>query len=164
MKLPKVKKLFRDPFFYMIAAVILVPGLLFAYGLRTSTRQTASINNLPAVESSNTETSSQNQSDPTDPQPITQAEQAVAVEKAPKAEPAAPAAPVCDQAKKQAAEDTKNSQTTSENQYHERQKSRLRVISTVYRKYMDEEIARHNNALNQIDATYSAAIAAANCS
>jgi hypothetical protein len=168
-KLGKVKKLLRDPFVLLIAAVVLVPALLVAYGAAHQNRPTASINTVETVQTDNSQVASQSTATTgTQQQPMTQAEQPVVEEKAPQQAPVAPApvvpsAPVCNEAKRQEAQSTRAPQVDQENRHHERQKDKIRVISVVYRKYWDEEAARHQNVLNQIESTYKAALSAANC-
>lgn len=161
MKLTTLQKLFRDPFVLLIAVVVLVPAVLVAYSIASQASSHTAVNSV-SQEAAEAETSETGSSSTATPQPITQAEQPVIEEKQPVAEPA-PQAAVCDQTKKQAAESTKATQISQENAQHERQKDKLRAVTKVYRRYWDDEKTRHDNALNQIEATYRASLAAANC-
>jgi cytoskeletal protein RodZ len=162
----RLTKLIKDPFMLLIVAVVLVPALLVVFAITQQTDSRSAVNNVsqetPNSESTQSSSSAEASSPP---QPITQAEQPTPVEvkqAVPESAPA-PAVPTCDQSKKQAAESAKASQTAQESAQHERQLDRIRLISRVYRKYWDEEMARHHNILSQIEATYQAALAAANC-
>lgn len=168
----KTKKLIRDPFMGLILLVVLVPALLVIYGISRQASTQSAVNSARQDVSAEESTQASSAST-TEPTPITQAEQ-TEQQTRPTVEPesgapekptnaAKPAGPVCDQAKKQAAVTARGAQLSKENRYHEQQKDRLRLVSMVTRKYIDEEISRHQAALDKINADYQAALAAANC-
>lgn len=145
-----------------------MPALLVVYSVTHQPgREAASASNAAIIDATadSQQVAGVATQQPSDPQPINQAEQATIAEQQPQPETVATpsAEPVCDQGKKQAATAAKESQIAQENAQHAQQNEKLRLISMVYRKYWDEEVARHQNALNQIEATYQAAVAAANC-
>ena len=147
----------------LIGLVVLVPALLVVLGITSQNAPQSAVNGVAdeVARSEVVETSSSN-SEPTTPQPITQAEQpAVVTEKQPVAQ-ASPSS-VCDQAKKQAAEAARASQIEKENSLHERQLDKLRLMSRINRRYLDDELARHQGALVEIENVFQGAVATANC-
>lgn len=153
----------RDPFVMLIMLVVLVPALLVAYGVTHQSPTQTAVNSVSneVADSQQAQTSSTS-TETIAPQPITQAEQSI-IEEVQPVPVAATTAPVCNQTQKQSAEASKNTQVAQENANHERQKEKIRLISRIYRKYMDDELARHQAAINQINATYQTNLAAANC-
>lgn len=173
LKMIKLKKLLKDPFVVLIAIVVLVPSLLIGVGIATQNHTQSSAVNSAANETSpqtEDQTSADSSQSQGDPQPITDAEQPPVAEKKPVSPPSAAALapsasapPVCDEGRKQAAHAARDSRQAQENSYHAQQQDRLRLISVVYRKYWDDEVARHQAVLAQINADFQAALAAANC-
>lgn len=172
MKIPKIA---TDPFLVLIALVVFVPAIFFAYSLAHQHIDGRDVRPA-ATEQLSTDSSldirdQQSESDADDdsggqPQPatITQAEQISPSTQAPFPTPAPEAEkPVCNEAAKATAATNRNQQLTSENQLHEQQRVKLFLVSTVYRKYWDEEVSRHQAALQNIEATYQTALVAANC-
>ncbi len=159
----KVKKLVKDPFMILIGLVVLVPASLVVLGITRQNAPQSAVNGLTddAIRSEVVETSSSN-GESTTPQPITQAEQpAIVTEKQPVAQPSP--GPVCDQAKKQAAEAARASQIEKENSLHERQLDKIRLISRINRRYLEDELARHQGTLVEIENVFQGAVAAASC-
>lgn len=162
----RLKSIYKDPFLVLIAVVVLVPAVLVVYGIaHQSGRGAASITSTTESKPTN-QVTSQSTDPAEEPKPITQAEQSIVEEKTSKPAAAANApqvGPTCDQVKKQTAEAVRNQQVALENTKHEKQKDKIRLVSQLYRKYWDEELTRHQEALNQIEATFRTAQAAANC-
>jgi len=164
------KKLVRDPFVLLIALVIIVPALLVIVAAQAQNKpQSTAVNSaISEVKPNQSQpTSSANQNNQA-AKPITEAEQPHNQAQAPASAtltpaPAPPPAPVCDEGKKQAAQGNYNNQLASENNQHEQKLNQLRLVSMVTRKYWDEEMARHQAAVNQIESNYRAALTAANC-
>lgn len=167
MKIPKIT---TDPFLAMVALVVLVPALFFAYNVThqhidgrdvksASTQQQSNVDNSPNDTDSDTTPDRTTQ-----PASITQAERIAPDAKAPLSIPM-PAAerPSCDEIARASAVANRDQQLVSENQLHEQQRVKLLLISTIYRKYWDEEVSRHQAALQNIETTYQAALVAANC-
>lgn len=165
----KLKKLVKDPFVVMIAVVVLVPAILVAYAISNQQPTQSSVNGVNDQADSSESSQAASVTPPDAPQPITEAEKPQTPDTAPPVAPmtattaATPAAPVCDEAQKNAAQAARDAKQAEENRYHEQQKDKLRLVSLIYRRYWDEEMVRHQNALNQIDADFRAALAAANC-
>ncbi len=164
------KKLVRDPFVILIALVVIVPALLVIVAAHNQNQPQSAVNSVSnEVHPNDSQQSSSSTETADDPKPITEAEQPNAYSPATSSTPSTPAeqvtppVPTCDQAQKQAAQTNYNSQLASENSNHQQKLNQLKLISVVTRKYRDEEIARHQAAVAQIESTYQAALAAANC-
>lgn len=171
----KISKIATDPFLVLIALVVFVPAIFFAYSLAhqhidgrdvkpASTEQPDIDNSLDVSDQQSGSDGDDRSNGQSQPATITQAEQIAPSTQAPLPTPAPVAEkPVCNEAAKATAATNRNQQLTSENQLHEQQRVKLFLISTVYRKYWDEEVSRHQAVLQNIEATYQAALAAANC-
>lgn len=167
----KIARIIRDPFVWLIALVVLTPAGFIAFGITTQQSQEQTALNSSSQTITDTAKASSpvsNQSivetSQSNPEPMSQAEQATVppVQTVPRS-PAASTGPVCDQARKQAAQTARTNQMASEDAYHQAELDKLRLISVIYRKYWDEEMARHDTVVNRIQAEYQAALASSNC-
>lgn len=166
----KIAKIVRDPFVWLIALVVLTPAGFIALGITQQPNDQTTVTSASQTDINSTDSKATSPQQPSEAatnqnnQPITQAEQAtLPTAQAVTQTPAKPVGPVCDQSKKQAAEAARNSQLASEDNYHQAELDKLRFISVIYRKYWDDEVARHDAAVAKIQADFQAAIGATHC-
>ncbi len=163
----RILSLVRDPFVLLIFIVIAVPAGFVILGVQQQPKSAvnSAVREVSASESERADSvSTSSSASSIEAQPITQAEQpAPVVPKEVAPAPAVPAIPTCDQSKKQAAAKARDSKTANENRQYQRNKNRLRLITMITHRYMDEEEARHQSALQKINSDYQAALTAANC-
>lgn len=146
----------------VIFLVVLIPAGLVVFGISRQNQPQPAVN---GVTNEISKESNSNQGDGSGspagtPQPITQAEQLPAADEKASVSPIAPVS-ACDQSKKQDAVSARDSKIAGENAKHEREK--MRLISKISRRYLDDEIARHQAALAEIETTFLQTIAEANC-
>lgn len=165
-----LRKVVRDPFLLLVITVITIPALLVVVAIArqgNEAQTTTASNSSFSKSAEKTEVQSDTTlSSPAEPKPITQAEQpAVLEDKKPilKSEESSQSKAVCNSARKQAAQAERDSAISKENAEHQHQKDKLRLITLITRKYWNKEQARHQNALDEIEADYQAALTKANC-
>jgi len=170
MSTSRIFKVVKDPFFVLAALVVLVPAGFIVYA-------TNNVQEFPQAHTSSAPNTTTNQSEPTDLQeketekekpaaPISKAQptpvkkpqltphnKAVAAKKT--------SEPSCNQTLKKQAITEYNLALSKENDYYQRQISKLWVRLIPGR--LSEEKARHTGAVQAIKTDYTKALEAANC-